>query len=180
MLPEDKALIVDKQVIDLDWLHCAGKRERIAEADMEDMFVSEHSIDWVAAERLATKKWHPGTKAISSLRLADAEQFPLVILQTPKLKTRWAEILRDTPLVETTLKNRADKHPKLLPHVNHLTTVWQADELGHAASLKTKARLHQWLSGANEPISQEQMREQIRRVRRHLESVGKGTGGRRA
>ncbi|AMM13112.1 hypothetical protein AX768_02260 [Burkholderia sp. PAMC 28687] len=168
----DGALIVDKQVIDLDWLHCAKKRDRIPEPGFEHMFLNDQCIDWVSAEALALKNWKPETKVIQSLMLSDAEQFPLVLLQTPKLRARWSRIRKQAPAIETALKNRAERFTSMRGQEHALALIWQADELGLDAPLRIKANLHQWMSSASEPLSTERFREQKRRVRRHLEQTG--------
>ncbi|NVH74788.1 hypothetical protein FSB08_20180 [Paraburkholderia sp. JPY432] len=169
----DGRLSRDKQVIDLDWLHCAGKRDRIPEAGMEHLFANPRSLDWSIAEALAGKNWKPQTKAINSLCLSDTEQFQLAWLQEPRIKTRWNEISRCTPKVIATLKNRAERHPALRGDVDALARIWQVDELAPDAPWHLKTRLHQWILGtASPPWPTEKLREQSRRVKRHLHAGG--------
>jgi len=165
----EQALTIDKQVIDLDWLHCSGKRDAIPEKDLGSLFSSDAHIDWNMAEQLAQKPWRSDTKVIESLRLSDAEQFPLAILQSSKIRMRWTDLQKQQAKVETTLKNRADRYPTLSSAIPSLVAVWKADRMAADASLKTKAKLHQWIVGSTTPMASEQFREQLRKVRRHLE-----------
>lgn len=158
-----------QQLVDLHWLFCTGKRDRIPEAGIERLFEGPE-FDWDAARQLAEKPWKSETKAIRSLRLSDFEQWQLYKLQTPKLRQRWDRIRIEAPAVEVVLKNRARRFPSLAAELQDLLCLWQADKLCGDSLLKDKAHVHMWLTGRFEPWSPQKTRDRLRKLRGHLEA----------
>lgn len=167
-------LSIDSQAIDLHWLYCNGKRDRIPERGMEHLF-SGPEFNWDVAKQLASKEWKAETKVSRSLALSDFEQFQLAKLQTNAIGQRWRNTLRDKPLIEAGLKNRARRYPSLEADIPELTALWQADRLcGATATLRDKARMHMWLSGRAEPWPPQLARDRLRKLRGHIEAARKG------
>lgn len=166
----NRKLSCDQQLVDLHWLFCAGKRDRIPEAGIEQLFEGPE-FDWDAARQLAEKPWKSETKAIRSLRLSDFEQMQLCKLQTPKVRMRWDRVRAAAPGVEVALKNRARHFPSLSAEVQDLVRLWQANKLCSSAPLRDTALVHMWLTGRSEPLSPQQTRDRIRKLYRHLEAA---------
>lgn len=165
-----RQLSCDQQLIDLHWLFCSGKRDRIPEAGIGHLFEGP-KFDWVAAKSLTEKMWKAETKAIRSLALTDFDQFQLAKLQSHAIRKRWERALLDAPMIEVALKNRARRHPSLLAEIQVLTQLWQADQLCSGSSLKDKAHVHMWLCRRSEPWAAQMTRDRLRKLRGHLEAV---------
>lgn len=179
---DDKELMMrDRQVIDMHWLHCRGKRDVVPSKDFASIFV-EDELDFYLAGQLASKGWAHDIKIEKILNLIPHEQLQLAILRIKSIADDWHSAERTmATTIEKRLREQAVATPSLKTHIEDFKHLWLAEKmLGRGKGrLPLVAQMHAWISG-KAPLATSTLSEKLKRMRiRTGSNAGriKGTSG---
>lgn len=163
--PDDTLMMRDRQVIDMHWLHCRGKRDELPDRAFATLFVEEE-LDFDMAGTLAAKSWTNEIKAGKVLNLIPYEEFQLACLRTKAVADAWrnAENSMKTT-VDRRLREQLVSEPSLKPHIEDFKLLWLADKVMEGRGLRAVAQMHGWLSGKG-PLSPAALSTKLKRMRR--------------
>lgn len=171
----------DRQVIDMHWLHCRGKRDVVPGKDFAGIF-SDDELDFYLAGQLASKGWSHDIKAEKSLNLIPHEQLQLAILRSKSIADAWGNAERTMlTTIEKRLREQAVTTPSLKPHIEDLKHLWLAEKIigKGKGRLPLIAQMHAWISG-KAPLATSTLSEKLKRMRIRTGSKAgriKGTSG---
>lgn len=170
---DETLMMRDRQVIDMHWLHCGGKRDTLSDKTFADLFVDDE-LDFDLAAYLAEKSWKVEVKTSKVLNLIGHEELQMAYLRTKAIADAWRN-------AENTMKNTVDRRlreqlvstPSLKPHIEDFKQLWLADKIVGEMGLAAIAQMHGWLSGKS-PLATTTLSEKLRRMRRRTAAkVGK-------
>ena len=163
---DDELMMRDRQVIDMHWLHCRGKRDIVPGKKFASIFVGDE-LDFDLAGLLASKGWPHEVKAESVLNLIPHEQQYLAILRSKSVANAWRNAERSmTTTVEKRLREQAIFLPALKPHIEDFKHLWLADRMigKGKGRLSLVAQMHAWISG-KAPLATSTLSEKLKRMR---------------
>lgn len=169
--PDDTLMMRDRQVIDMHWLHCQGKRDELPDRAFANLFVEEE-FDFDVAGVLAAKAWTNEIKAGKVLNLIPHEQLQLACLRTKVIADAWRyaeNSMRTT--IDRRLREQLVSEPSLKPHIEDFKRLWLADKLMEGQGLAALAQMHGWLSG-KAPLSISTLSPKLKRMRRRTAARG--------
>lgn len=171
---DDTLMMRDRQVIDMHWLHCRGKREELPDRAFTTLFVDDE-LDFDMAGFLAGKVWTNEIKAERVLNLIPHEQLQLACLRTKAVADTWrnAECSMKTT-IDRRLREQLVSEPSLKPHIEDLKLLWLADKVVGGEGLAATAKMHGWLSG-KAPLSITTLSTKLKRMRRRTAARGSRT-----
>lgn len=171
--PGDTLMMRDRQIIDMHWLHCRGKRDALPDRAFAELFVGDE-LDFDLAAFLAEKSWTSEAKAEKVLNLIPHEQLQLACLRTRTINDAWRNSEKSMKTtIDRRLREQLVAEPSLKPHVEDLKLLWLADKMVGMSGLAAVAQMHGWLSG-KAPLSISTLHGKLRRMRRRTVSgVGK-------
>lgn len=178
---DDKLMMCDRQVIDMHWLHCGGKRDILPGKIFTNIFV-ENELDFCLAGQLASKGWSHAVKAEKVLNLIPQEQLQLTILREKSIADTWRNAERTAATtIEKRLREQAVITPSLKPHIEDFKNLWLAERMiGRGRGrLPLVAQMHAWISG-KAPLATSTLSEKLKRMRNRTGSIGgriKATSG---
>ncbi len=164
---DDSELVMrDRQVIDMHWLHCRGKRDVVPAKYFANIFVGDE-LDFRLASQLASKKWKLEIKAEKSLNLLRHEQLPLAILRGKEVADDWRNAERSMlTTIDKRLREQALTAPSLKLHIEDFKRLWLAERIvGRGKGrLPLIAQMHGWISG-KAPLATSTLSEKLKRMR---------------
>lgn len=168
---DDTLMMRDRQVIDMHWLHCRGKREELPDRAFATLFVEEE-LDIDVAGVLASKAWTNEIKADKVLNLIPHEQLQLACLRTKAVAEAWrnAESSMKTT-IDRRLRKQLVSEPSLKPHIEDLKLLWLAEKVLDGEGLAAVAQMHGWLAG-KAPLSISTLSTKLKRMRRRTAAGG--------
>ena len=168
---DDTLMVRDRQVIDMHWLHCQGKRDELPDRAFSRLFV-EDELDFDMAGVIAAKAWTNEIKAEKVLNLIPHEQFQLACLRIKSVADTWrnAENSMKTT-IDRRLREQLVSEPSLKPHIEDLKLLWLAEKLMSSQGLPAVAKMHGWLSG-KAPLSISTLSTKLKRMRRRTTPRG--------
>lgn len=168
---DDTLMMRDRQVIDMHWLHCRGKRDELPDRAFATLFVKDE-LDFDMAGILAAKSWTNEIKAGKILNLIPHEELQLACLRTKTVADKWrnAENSMKTT-VDRRLREQLISEPSLKPHVEDLKWLWLADKVVGDNGLTAVAQMHAWLTG-KETLSINTLSTKLKRMRRRTAARG--------
>lgn len=168
---DDTLMMRDRQVIDMHWLHCRGKRDVLPDRTFAEMFVDDQfDIDLAAV--LAEKPWTAEIKTGKILNLIPYEELQMAILHTKGVADAWRNAENSMKgCVDRRLREQLVSTPSLKPHVEDFKRLWLADKMVGKDGLAAIAQMHAWLSGKT-PLATTTLSEKLRRMRRRTAARG--------
>lgn len=161
-----KLMMRDRQVIDMHWLHCRGKRDVVPGKCFANIFVGDE-LDFSLASQLASKEWKLEIKAERSLNLFRHEQLPLAILRGKEVADDWRNAERSMlTTIDKRLREQALTNPSLKSHIEDFKRLWLAEKIiGRGKGrLPLIAQMHGWISG-KAPLATSTLSEKLKRMR---------------
>lgn len=163
--PDDTLMMRDRQVIDMHWLHCMGKRDALPDKNFANLFASD-GFDFDLAAVLAAKPWTAEAKAEKVLNLIPHEQLQLAGLRTKAVADAWRYAENSVATtIDRRLREQAISTPSLRPHIEDFKQLWLADKMKRDDGLAAIAEMYAWISGKPR-LATSTLSEKLRRMRR--------------
>lgn len=163
--PDDTLMMRDRQVIDMHWLHCRGKRDAAPDKNFANLFTSD-DFDFDLAAVLAAQPWRAEVKAEKVLNLIPHEQLQLAILRTKAVADAWQNAESSVATtIDRRLREQAISTPSLRPHIEDFKQLWLADKIKQNDGLAAIAEMYAWISGKPR-LATSTLCEKLRRMRR--------------
>lgn len=162
---DDTLMMRDRQILDMHWLHCRGKRDQIEGGKYSELFVGDE-LDFKLAADLATKAWSLKSKVFNVLNLIPYEEWQMAYLRSKETDDAWRNTfttMRTT--IDRRLREQALKDPSLRPHIEDLKHLWAADKMAGGLGQKVVGDVHGWLSGSA-PLATSTLSPKLRRMKR--------------
>lgn len=125
----------DRQVLDLHWLHCNGKRDRLGHKAFADLFEGD-DFNFDLAGVFACKGWSMASKTVKTLDLDDFEQIQMAYYRMKNIDDAWknAENSMNTTIAKR-LRKATFKEPDFAQHIEGLKQLWLAEKMSQAAGI---------------------------------------------
>lgn len=168
---DDTLMMRDRQVIDMHWLYCRGKRDTVPDRTFAEMFLGdEFDIDMAAV--LAEKPWRAEIKAENILNLTPHEQIQMALLRTKAVAETWRNAENSMmTTIDRRLREQLVSTPSLKPHIEDFKQLWLAEKITGRDGLAAIAQMHGWLSG-KAPLATTTISDKLRRMRRRTAAKG--------
>lgn len=164
--PNDTLMMRDRQVIDLHWLYCRGKRDQLADRKYADLFAGDE-LDFKLAADLATKTWSLNSKVFKVLNLLSYDEWQMAYLRSKETDDTWRNAFTTmNTTIDKRLRNQAVKTPSLRPHIADLKSLWVAQKVAGDLGQRVVAEVHGWLSGSA-PLAASTLSAKLRRMKRN-------------
>lgn len=168
----DTLMMLDRQVIDLHWLHCRGKREVIADSQEFAELFAEEEFDFELASRFAAKAWTIEKKTAKVLNLVAHEEWQMAILRTKAEEDKWRSAIASMKTtIDRRLREQLFKEPALKSHIEDFKLLWLADKMAGHYGQGAIGRVHGWLTG-RESLAPSTLSSKLRRMRRRTAPKG--------
>lgn len=164
----DTVMARDRQVLDLHWLHCNGKRDRLGHKAFADLFEGD-DFDFDLAGVFACKGWSMASKTVKALDLDDFEQIQMAYFRMKHIDDAWrnAENSMNTTIAKR-LRKATFKEPDFAQHIEGLKQLWLAEKMSQTAGIagqKIIGQIYGWLMN-EEPLSKATLHAKLKRMRR--------------
>lgn len=137
----------DRQVIDLHWLHCEGKRDGLDHEEFTNLFLGDQ-FDFDLASALASKGWSTEHKSLNILKLIDFEMHQLSWFRSKFVRNRWRNgVTRMNGAIERHLRSQTVRERSFKQHVEGIKKVWLAMYLAGENGPVSASRLYTWMTG---------------------------------
>lgn len=164
----DTVMSRDRQVLDLHWLHCRGKRDRIEHKAYGDLFTGDE-FDFDLAVQFACKGWSLASKTVKVLDLIDFEQMQMAFFRMKHIDDAWKNGLSSmNTTISKRLREYVVKEPDFAVHIEGLKRLWLAEKMVVAAGLcgeKIIGQVYGWLMN-EEPLAKGTLNSKLKRMRR--------------
>lgn len=169
---DNTLMMLDRQVIDLHWLHCMGKRDRLEDAkEFVELFDGDE-FDFDLAGLFAKKGWSPTSKSAKVLNLIEEEQWQMAFLRPKDMDGAWRNALTSMhTTIDRRLRECVAKEPGLKSHVGDWKLLWLADKLVRHLGQKAIGRMYGWLAG-KEALAPATLSAKLKRMRRRTNPQG--------
>lgn len=158
----------DRQVLDLHWLHCRGKRDQLEHKAYVDLF-AEDDFDFDRASNFAAKGWNLASKTIKVLDLMDFEQMQMAFFRMKHIDDAWKNgFLSMNTTISKRLRKYVVKEPEFAVHIEGLKRLWLAEKMVAVADLngeKIIGQVYGWLMN-EEPLAKGTLNAKLKRMRR--------------
>lgn len=143
----EKALLRDRQVIDVDWLHSRGKRQHISNPEFAELLTGDE-LNRELAERFAFKGWAAHSKAQKVLNLIPFDECQMAVLRSKACRDEWrnACVSMETT-IDKRLRERAIREPGLVGNIEYLKRLWLADKIARHLGQRAIGQVYSWLTG---------------------------------
>lgn len=169
--PDDTLMMRDRQVIDLHWLHCAGKRDELDAGEFTSLFAADE-FDFDRASKLAAKSWKTEVKIAKVLNLDVHEEWQMACLRSKGVDDAWRNALRSMrTVIDRRLREQAFVEPGLKKDIEDLKLLWVADKMAGELGLAAISKVHGWLA-CKAPLALSTMSAKLRRMRRRTAPKG--------
>lgn len=158
----------DRQVLDLHWLHCNGKRDRLGHKAFADLFAGD-DFDFDLASVFASKGWNLASKTVKVLNLLDFEQVQMAYFRMKHIDDAWrnAETSMNTTVAKR-LREWAIKEPGFAVHTEGLKQLWLAERMAAVVGItgqKIIGQIYGWLMN-EEPLAKATLSAKLKRMKR--------------
>ena len=164
----DTVMSRDRQVLDLHWLHCRGKRDRIEHKAYGDLFTGDE-FDFDLAVQFACKGWSLASKTVKVLDLIDFEQMQMAFFRMKHIDDAWKNGFSSmNTTISKRLREYVVKEPEFAMHIEGLKRLWLAEKMVAVADLdgeKIIGLVYGWLMN-EEPLTKGTMNAKLKRMRR--------------
>jgi hypothetical protein len=154
---------LDRQIIDLHWLHASGYRHEMRDAGFANLLNCD-TFSFVLARQFVQQPWSKKSRIVNILGLPDELQWPLSTYALDSVSARIKELGDESGRVTTRLKSLAIRRPKLLPNVDDYGMLWFADQLCGGKDQRLIARVYGWKKG-EKPLAASTLSQKLRQMR---------------
>lgn len=169
--PTDDAetrMLVDRQIIDIHWLHCRGKRHKADSNEFANLLQGDQ-LNRDLAEQFALKSWTAEIKVDKVLKLIESDQWQMSVLRSKRIKDIWRNA-RNTMenKIDLRLREQAVKEPTLIPYIEDLKYLWLADKIARHLGQRIIGEVYSWLTGSQ--LVPSTLSAKLKRMRRRTGS----------
>ena len=167
---EDTYMMLDRQIIDLHWLHCSGKRDLLdSNPEFADLFTWDE-FDFDLAELLAKKGWTVESKTAQVLGLIPYEQWQMAFFRTRDVERTWRNAHTSMQqVIGKRLREKAVRDPRLAADIEEIKLLWLADKISIDLGRKCVGQVYAWLRGTPQ-LAPAILIKMLRRMRRQTKS----------
>lgn len=162
----DTLMMLDRQVIDLHWLHCRGKRDLLATHKYFAELFAEEEFNIDLAAEFACKSWSIASKTHKVLDLMDFDQWQMAYFRGKPIEDSWrnAELTMNST-IDKRLRQHTLKKQEFAAHVQGLKQLWLADKMASDLGQKMVGQVYGWLTG-EEPLAKGTLSAKLKRMKR--------------
>ena len=166
----DTIMMIDRQIIDLHWLHCCGKRDLLDDNRAFAELFAGDELDFDLAEQFAKKSWAGRVKTTKVLGLIQYEQWQMAFFRSRDVEHAWRNAR--TSMQQTIgkrLREQAVREPRLASHIEEMKLLWLADKMAIHLGQKIVGQVYSWLTGTPK-LAPSTLSVKLRRMRRRTNS----------
>lgn len=165
---EETIMLVDRQLIDIHWLHCRGRRHSLGGREFAELLNGD-DFNRDLAERFALKGWTADIKSVKVLKLVEYDQWQMSVLRPKTIRDIWRNSRKSMEnTIDLRLREQAVKEPDLTPHIEDFKYLWLADKIVGHLGQKIVGQVHSWLNGKL-PLAPSTLSPKLRRMRRRTD-----------
>lgn len=183
-MDEDRTLSLDRQIIDLHWLHCRGVRKNIrtgSEKKSFDNLLMDDTFNFSHAEDFA-KHLGPMEAKINWIKPNEFESWLLATLQTKYMYERYHVIChgeyRKGKLFETgydqalqRIENSISRsNRRLMKHAPEWALIWKCEKMVGGDGPQILSEMHALATGRDKPLDRSTVRNKLQAAKKHLET----------
>lgn len=181
---EDRTLSLDRQIIDLHWLHCRGVRKNIrtgSENKSFDNLLMDDTFNFSHAEDFATYLG-PMEAKINWIRPNEFESWLLATLQSKYMYERYHVIChgeyRKGKLFETGYDQALQliessisrSNRRLMKHAPEWALIWKCEKMVGGDSPQILSEIHALATGRDKPLDRSTVKNKLQAAKKHLET----------